>query len=723
MQQYRKAIEDCYFLRAKGDNGSNKACIEAIKLLNHLTKTAGQTPLLTLLSRYCLSVYEHREMTIDDKILWLHSVYHNLFFPPELQFGDISSASDVFVYHEDQPELELPTGTYDNPTVVDWSADPTDMENLHQDMLSNCSFVSSFLCLVHSGMSDHLLGLISPHGPSTHYTIKLTFNGCTRLVTIDNKLPVVDNGRSLTIASYSNPQLLWPALIEKAYLKVMGNGYNNEGSNMAYDTYMITGWAPEIVSIKDGRLPKTVRQYLGPNVTLGLGTGKISPGLSEQIGLISHHDYTVLKVDLDSNEVVLKNPWLEDKDKRRVIVLPLNDLFQFRYFYVNYNTSKMFKYAASSTFIVNDQASFQGDYSGYPQYSISNPTHEQQEVWLFLERFNGEKDAAICLYVLKTDGDRVLFPHQYPHILSMEPTNSRTSLAKLVMDPSQSYTVVMHSSLRTSMRLMMYNNISPDFELTKARRKYREVTEAHDEWDFTNNGGQKLLSSFTKNPQFDLVITQPTDILLSLLGSLADHSVSCVVLFSEWSNKGKPLRQVSRVLVDEQFSYGASYQDMGHVSPGIYRIVCCNSNKVRGPFKLQIHHNVPNAVELTSVSGSVGLFMDSKRYDWSGTNRYKMKFTTAKHNSQFVFQIQHSNNDFASPSAYSDYRPQIRGSVFNADTQVPVTINEDWSTNLYGVFVDCTVGPGNYILLVERLEPGTGAIEITLGSNNQFNIR
>jgi calpain-7 len=76
------------------------------------------------------------------------------------------------------------------------------------------------------------------------YIFRLHFNGCFRKVVVDDLLPTSRTARALHVIDRRNPGLLWPALIEKAYLKVRG-GYNFPGSNSGTDLWVITGWIPE----------------------------------------------------------------------------------------------------------------------------------------------------------------------------------------------------------------------------------------------------------------------------------------------------------------------------------------------------------------------------------------------------------------------------------------------------------------------------------------------
>jgi hypothetical protein len=81
------------------------------------------------------------------------------------------------------------------------------------------------------------------------YIFRLHFNGCFRRVTIDDRLPASNTSRSLHVVDRNNHHLIWPALVEKAYLKVRG-GYDFPGSNSGTDLWVLTGWIPEQVFLQ-----------------------------------------------------------------------------------------------------------------------------------------------------------------------------------------------------------------------------------------------------------------------------------------------------------------------------------------------------------------------------------------------------------------------------------------------------------------------------------------
>ena len=93
---------------------------------------------------------------------------------------------------------------------------------------------------------EKLCPRMSPNGK---YVVRLNFNGTYRKVEIDDRLPVSKTARVMHVIDRRNPGLLWPALIEKAYLKVRG-GYDFPGSNSGTDIWILTGWIPEQVFLQ-----------------------------------------------------------------------------------------------------------------------------------------------------------------------------------------------------------------------------------------------------------------------------------------------------------------------------------------------------------------------------------------------------------------------------------------------------------------------------------------
>lgn len=81
------------------------------------------------------------------------------------------------------------------------------------------------------------------------YMFKFQFNGCFREVVVDDRLPASKSSRTLFVSDRNNPGLLWPALAEKAYLKLRG-GYDFPGSNSGTDLWVLTGWIPEQILLQ-----------------------------------------------------------------------------------------------------------------------------------------------------------------------------------------------------------------------------------------------------------------------------------------------------------------------------------------------------------------------------------------------------------------------------------------------------------------------------------------
>jgi len=199
-----------------------------------------------------------------------------------------------------------------------------------QDAATDCSVVASLCAGVaraERGYAKILRAVLHPYDPENgrpqmsengKYIVRLNFNGCYRKVVIDDRLPTSNTSRVIHVVDRHNPGLLWPALLEKAYLKVRG-GYDFPGSNSGTDLWILSGWIPEQVFLQSDDLEpdtfwrRTLNAFNYGDVMVTMGTGKISARTEREIGLAGEHDYAVLDMrECDGQKLFLvKNPWCE----------------------------------------------------------------------------------------------------------------------------------------------------------------------------------------------------------------------------------------------------------------------------------------------------------------------------------------------------------------------------------------------------------------------------
>ncbi|KAK5135009.1 hypothetical protein LTR08_005669 [Meristemomyces frigidus] len=294
-----------------------------------------------------------RALSKSEQILLLRAGYLNGFkfppwsSPPHSSEFDLGDGEGLF---EDEAEFSL--SEFQEDVLEGWKRPaealppptwfPGDRINLGpgmefarkidlvQDAATDCSVVASLCAAVARAEHNHakiLPSVIYPHdaengrpliSKSGKYVVRLNFNGCYRRVVIDDRLPVSNTNRVIHVVDRRNPGLLWPALLEKAYLKVRG-GYDFPGSNSGTDLWILTGWIPEQVFLQSDELEpdrfwkriSTAFNY--GDVMVTMGTGKMSSRTERELGLASEHDYAVLDLrEVNGQRLLLvKNPWCE----------------------------------------------------------------------------------------------------------------------------------------------------------------------------------------------------------------------------------------------------------------------------------------------------------------------------------------------------------------------------------------------------------------------------
>ncbi|CAD6590588.1 MAG: Calpain-like cysteine peptidase [Alectoria sarmentosa] len=524
--------------------------------------------------------------------------------------------------------------------------------DLVQDITTDCSVVAS-LCAATArsehGNPDIITRNIYPYDRSLKqltistngkYILRLHFNGCPRSVIIDDRLPVSRTSRVLHVTDRNNPGLLWPALVEKAYLKVRG-GYDFPGSNSGTDLWVLTGWIPEQIFLQSDDIARnalwrrTLSAFNYGDVLITLGTGKLTPNEEEGLGLAGEHDYAVINMkELEGQQLFLvKNPWSEgtvwkghvyrgdammENDMAKTSTrdteplapgtfwMGLNDIFQsFESMYLNWNPG-LFSHREDIHFQWNltESSSPEGSFATNPQYEVRSTVGGT--VWALLSRHftsrddesdkdpnlseNGDtvENGFISLYAFDNNGERVFSSDEAtvhgPYV------DSPNTLLKLELPDWRAYTIVVSGlGLPRSVNTFTLSAFSLDsLSLVEAQDKYIHTVLQNGAWTPFTAGGNASSSSYRTNPQFSLYLAVTSNVAILLGNSSECYPVHVKLV---WAN-GKQIQSIkTRDIVGDSGEYrkGYAFAEIQDVQAGVYTIVCSTFEQGQlGKFTLRV---------------------------------------------------------------------------------------------------------------------------------------
>ncbi|RDW83169.1 hypothetical protein BP5796_04660 [Coleophoma crateriformis] len=629
---------------------------EDIKASQSWTPTTGQETLLVPASQ--------RAITRREEVILLEgSKLHGFIFPPWKSDPDDTTFDDGTMYTESidlklseaqreifagwrRPKEVHPTSIIGG-SVTSVSQDcelmtPVGEIDLVQDITTDCSVVASLCAGTSRASKGHgklLASIIYPYDKEKSeprvakngmYIFRLHFNGCYRKVVIDDRLPASTSSRSLHVVDRRNPKLLWPALVEKAYLKVRG-GYDFPGSNSGTDLWVLTGWIPEQVFLQSDDLQpeqlwnRVYKSFGYGDVMITLGTGRLSRREERELGLVGEHDYAILDMkELGSQRLLLvKNPWCEGLVWKRSVnvimddsttgqswtqdireALPLDadkqmgtfwmsfdDVIQnFESLYLNWNPG-LFRHRQDHHFSwtfppINNPGSFTHN----PQYTVK-ASSSGGILWILLSRHfaTGEHDLAknkantpantssalgfISLYVFEADGNRVYLSDGALHRGAF--VDSPQTLARLELAPSNSYTVVVAQHglplPKYSFTLSFFSRSAVNVNTAVERVSFSSIHTGA--WTQRTAGGNASASSYPLNPQFSISISAITDIILVLE---TDEEELAVQVKMVWANGERVSDVTSRDIVGGSGEYrrGCALAELRNMQAGKYTIVC-----------------------------------------------------------------------------------------------------------------------------------------------------
>ncbi|KAM6502958.1 hypothetical protein JOM56_002935 [Amanita muscaria] len=237
-------------------------------------------------------------------------------------------------------------------------------EQVLQNIVTDCSLCASLIvCLEHgkrfkSHLLQNVLHSCPEHTSCGRYHVRMLFNGTWRRIgealvvlqagdfkpgqqkVIDDRLPYSRTSNTLLCMSVrplkheTTRQVIWPSLIEKAYMKLMG-GYEFPGSLSSMDLYALAGWIPESLNTKSPSFEREktwtrlLKGFLSGQCVITFGTGSGRNRSWHETKLLPEHCYAVVEVEEDGGGpvVTILNSLAQDvvEESSRLMRVPWSD--------------------------------------------------------------------------------------------------------------------------------------------------------------------------------------------------------------------------------------------------------------------------------------------------------------------------------------------------------------------------------------------------------------
>ncbi|KAM6486288.1 hypothetical protein HDV62DRAFT_378418 [Trichoderma sp. SZMC 28011] len=534
--------------------------------------------------------------------------------------------------------------------------------DLAQDITTDCSVVASLSAAARIWTGKHavLSKIMHPfdHGrgqpklsPSGKYIFRLNFNGCARRVVIDDRLPSSGTDRALFVINRHNPRLIWPALLEKAYLKVRG-GYDFPGSNSGTDLWVLTGWIPEQLFLQredfdiDEAWNRVKTAYDMGDVVITLGTGHVSTEEEDIMGLVGEHDYAVQDLDASNRKFLVKNPWShgqtwtgkgwsaihgsagtkfdsssseasdEDADppSAGTLWLAIEDIAQhFESMYLNWNPA-LFSHRQERHFAWDiPTKDFAASLVRNPQFSIISPTGGT--VWILLSRHFADpeleiarnKSGSLAAVASQLGYMSILvFDHQGKRVQHSDGAtycgpyvDSPQTLARIESRAGKAYTVVIDQQALPlpsyTFSLFIFSN--GPVHVKEAEEKMTHFTEQSGCWNRRTAGGNSSCTTYFLNPQYKLSVPRATPISTLLSTGNRDVHVHVDLLWAR-GKRANTVKTKDLVVSSGEYRRGCAIAELDMLEAGDYTLVCSTFEAQQmADFTLRIGSMTPITLE------------------------------------------------------------------------------------------------------------------------------
>ncbi|CAE6435085.1 unnamed protein product [Rhizoctonia solani] len=480
------------------------------------------------------------------------------------------------------------------------------------------------LCLMGLGewYSVHLL---SPTVFSQHATV------------VDELLPTSPNGRLICATTVKQAQL-WPALLEKAYMKLMG-GYDFPGSNSSIDLHALTSWIPEHMYLNGARKAgngSTMALLMASKVLLTLGTGETVTGEGRWKDiLIAAHNYAIVGLEDDGTTQNLKvlNPWRRTDASEGGGLLTISwglvcNLFES--VYLNWDPN-LFPHSKVIHGIWREPTDASGEHSAsnhHYRLRYTNPEvvtdSPSPEIWVLLTRHVLSKETKADYIALHhfshTEAGRLPRADQVPNKGTY--SDSPHILTRIKHVPSKEVISLIAaregSGPETGYTFSIYSHASIEIEAVSKVLGYIKTTKGA----FTSKsaGGNASLPTFMNNPQYSVRIggtTKSSRGQVPLKLTIEGARTLPLNIKLVWSG-GKRVSDVVAgdiVLDSGAYNFGLACTE-GEVQPGDYTLVVSSFRAgQQGEYVFRVECDANTEITQLPAEGA-GMFHKTIRGTW-----------------------------------------------------------------------------------------------------------
>ncbi|KAA6375160.1 MAG: putative cysteine proteinase, partial [Streblomastix strix] len=220
---------------------------------------------------------------------------------PEKIFGCKRSEHDLF---------KTTTNSYGDKTK-----ETNDWNNIQQGRVSDCAFITALILNKRAESEDKKIPFITDKCQYFRYgrfQVRFFVNGAWRVVQVDDSIPCYPLGKGISperkprricVARSKTPQELWVTLYEKAYLRLVGDGYNSEKISFCDAMFAIGKWIPDnswkfdhIIDLKNDQWKRFERLLLKGDIAakISVPIGQLDEEASKELGIIENHAYAIV---------------------------------------------------------------------------------------------------------------------------------------------------------------------------------------------------------------------------------------------------------------------------------------------------------------------------------------------------------------------------------------------------------------------------------------------